>query len=120
MKLTDLFEDPMSDDEYVVEIIKDILTPVYATGIDKVSIKQLLRALNNQDLGVPVDADFVFGLLNPQHIQFVDRVDGNNIYFKQKKSPEDYAAQNSDDEHERQVDTIKSMASDHAKKQAEK
>lgn len=115
MRLQELFEDEESgvvDD--LRNAILDLLTPLAAQGVPKVSINAIIDKLRDVHSGVAIDRALVMHVLDPQAVKMVKKIEGDSVYFS--LSDEDSRAVN-DDEAEKDAAKVKSTAVDQAKKQ---
>jgi hypothetical protein len=114
MRLHDLFED--EEGGVVQELrdaILDLLTPLAAQGIPKVSIQAIIDKMRDVHSGVAIDRALVMHVLDPQDVKMVTKIEGDTLYFN--LSDENSRAV-SDDEKEKEADKMKTTAVNQAKK----
>jgi len=116
MKLYELFHDDDAHDvmgQLRTDII-DVLLPLVANGVSKVSIEQLVAKLKEKKSGIYIDRSIVTKILDPNNVKLVKKIEGDDIYFK---VPDNGEVRKVDDF---EKDKEKKRMSDKAKKQAKK
>lgn len=115
MRLEELFED---EEGSVVDDLRaailDMLTPLAAQGVPKVSIQAIIDKMRDVHSGVAVDRALVMHVLDPQTVKMVKKIEGDSVFFS---LADDEANAASEDEEQKAADRVKSTAVDQAKKQ---
>lgn len=115
MRLQDLFEDDGGDTGVVQELrdaILDMLTPLAAQGLPKISIQAIIDKLRDVHSGVAIDRALVMHVLDPQEVKMITKIEGDSVYFKLADPTE---REVSDEKAEQEKDHLKSTAVDQAK-----
>lgn len=115
MRLFELFDDEPSDlvGQLRTDMI-DMLLPLFANGVDHVTIQQLVDKMKEKPNGMVIDRALVTQVLDPENVKLISKIEGDKVFFKQ---PEDGELRKVDqDEKQKEKDRL----SDKAKKQAKK
>jgi hypothetical protein len=118
MKLFELFDDgPLDVTEDIKERLLDILTPMVASGVPFVTIKQVIDKLRQLRTGLTIDRNLIMTLLDPDKIKIIGKIDGDRIYLTNPDSPE--RSLNKDDG-KKEAEHVDDMASKQAQKNISK
>lgn len=116
MRLYELFEDAPEGGDVVQglrDAVLDLLTPIAASGVPKVSIQAVIDRLRSENSGLSIDRALVMHLLDPQEVAMVKKIEGDSIIFN--LADED-ARSESDEEAARDQAHVKATALKQAKK----
>jgi hypothetical protein len=115
MRLHELFEDDDGDTGVVQELrdaILDMLTPLAAQGVQKVSIQAIIDKLRDVHSGVAIDRALVLHVLDPQQVKMITKIEGDSVFFN---LPDPTEREVSDEKAEQEQDHLKATAVDQAK-----
>ena len=91
----------------------DFLTPLVAHKVPFVTVQQIIDELQNTRPGIILDRAFVMNLLDPNTMKVVQSIEGDRVYLQ---APDKINHEVDDDDAEKEVDKIKDMAKNKAKK----
>jgi hypothetical protein len=116
MLLFELFNqtsEPLTIKSRLQQMAIDFLTPLVAHKVPFITVQQMVDELRQMRPGILVDRSFIMSILDPNVVKAVKSIEGDNINLQQPDSIE--RAVDSDDA-EKEVDKIKDMAKEKAKK----
>jgi len=95
------------------QAVIDFLTPLVAHKVPFVTVQQMIDEIRNMRPGLLVDRSLIMTLLDPDIVKTVKSIEGDRIYLQQ---PEEIEHEVDDDSAEKEVEKIKYMAKQKAKK----
>lgn len=109
MLLNELFDETEGSSvvQELRDAIIDMLTPLAAQGVPKVSVQQIIDKMREEHTGVAIDRALVMHVLDPQEVKLVTKIEGDTVFFN--LSDEDkYAA--GEDQQEKDAKHMQSTA----------
>lgn len=83
MLLNELFDETEGSSvvQEIRDAIIDMLTPLAAQGVPKVSVQQIIDKMREEHTGVAIDRALVMHVLDPQEVKLVTKIEGDAIHF---------------------------------------
>lgn len=79
MRYSELMED--SSLLKLSDSIKDILTPLASSGLQYITMDQLIKRVQNIPSGLLVDRQLLMNIINPRSFPLVKSIGGDKIFF---------------------------------------
>ena len=98
--------------------IMDYLTPLVAHDVDSVSVQSIIDELGDFRSGLEIDRSLVMQIMNPESMKLVKRIDGDTIYLNIVAAMQPNAE--TQDQKERDAQTISNKATTQARKELSK
>lgn len=114
MRLFEIFqEDPLDVQDQIKGTLLDILTPMVASHVPFVTLDAIIEKMADFRMGVAIDKNLIMTLLNPDEVNLIDRIEGDEIYLNLGIPNERALAQ---DDVEKDKAHVSKMAGDQAAK----
>ena len=93
--------------------ILDILTPIASTGVEYISMDQLIDKIKHMPTGLKIDREFVLDVLDPNKFSMIQKIEGDKVFLN---LPQEIIRKVSDPQKEQESDKIKDTATQQAQK----
>lgn len=117
MRLNEFIEADIPDKKTIRNYLMDVLLPLYDGGVPFVSIQSVQDALDDLELGIQLDDDYVMNLLSPDSFKIIKKIEDDKVYFDLKFDPTRVV---SDSEGEKEQKKFDKMVSSQANKEMNK
>ncbi len=93
--------------------ILDILTPIASTGVEFISMDQLINKIKHMPTGLKIDREFIMDVLDPNKFSLIQKIEGDKVFLN---LPDEVLRKVADPQKEKEADKIAATATQQARK----